>query len=105
MTPSEKKLEITLFLGMCKMLSSQSTQLQNEFKQDKKQQFNRTVCAVDNLISCIEKDISDYNKETLDIIGVAMSDGIQQLRKELVDAMNDSSSANSESADALKTLL
>jgi len=86
MTPQDKKLEITIFLGMCKMLSAQSTQLIGEFRQEKKLRFNTAISAVDNLISCIEKDLSEYNKTTLDIIGEAMSDGIQSLRKELQEA-------------------
>lgn len=87
MTKEEKKLEITIFLGMCKMLSAQSTTLIGEFRLEKKQQFNRTISAVDNLISCIEKDLSEYNKTTLELIGEAMSDGIQSLRKELQEAV------------------
>ncbi len=87
MTREEKKLEITIFLGMCKMLSAQSTQLQNEFKQEKKLRFNLAMKSLDNLIECIENDLSEYNKTTLEIIGDAMIDGIQLLRKELQKAV------------------
>lgn len=87
MTSEEKKLEITIFLGMCKMLSAQGTTLIGEFKMDKKFRYNLAMKSLDNLIEAIEKDLSEYNKETLELIGEAMSDGIQLLRKELQEAV------------------
>jgi hypothetical protein len=87
MTEQERNMEITIFIGMCKMVSDNSTMLIGEFKQEKKHRFNTMVSSVDNFIKCIENDLSDYNKETLLILAESLNDGIVSLRKELQEAV------------------
>lgn len=86
MTEQERKLEIIIFIGMCKSLSDNSTFLINEFRHSKKQKFNHAIRAVDLFLKEFENELSEYNKETLVVLAEAMNDGICNLRKELREA-------------------
>lgn len=86
MTKQEKDHEILIFLCIAKLFSDTSTILIGELRHDKKQRFNQAVQSVDAFIKCIEADVNDYNKETLQILADSMNDGITNLRKELKEA-------------------
>lgn len=75
-----------ILMGVAKLFSDQSTYLIGTFNREKKQSFNRAVKAVDDLVREIEKDLCDYNKETLLVLTESLNDGITDLRKQLTEA-------------------
>lgn len=81
-----KQIDRVILVSVAKLFSDQSTFLIGDFNREKKQSFNRAVKAVDDLVRHIESDICDYNKETLLLLTESLNDGIQDLRKQLIEA-------------------
>lgn len=82
----EKELNVLLLIGTAKLYSEQSTFLIGELNREKKHWFNTSVNAIDNFMRLVEKDLSPHNKKTLEILVESMNDGMQNLRKELLNA-------------------
>lgn len=82
----KKELEVLICIALAKLFSEQSTYLIDELRQDKKQWFNLSVNAIDTFIKLVEKDLSEYNLETLNIMVDSLHDGMATFRKELLNA-------------------
>ena len=82
----EAEINLLILIGVAKMFTEQATFLTGELKRDTKYRFNLAVTASESLVSQIEKDLSDYNKKTLEILTDSLHDGIKDLRKELQEA-------------------
>lgn len=85
----EKEINILILIGISKLLSEQSTFLIKEFSREKKQWFNTSINAIDNFVNLIENDLNEYNKKTLLILTESLNDGIQNLRKELLQTVQE----------------
>jgi hypothetical protein len=81
----EKEIDVLLLIGIAKLFSEQSTFLIGELSHEKKQWFNNSVKAVDNFMRLIENDLNDHNKKTLLILTESLNEGIQDLRKILLN--------------------
>lgn len=81
-----KQIDRVVLVGIAKLFSDQSTYLIGEFSREKKQSFNRAVKAVDDLVREIERDLCDYNKQTLLLLTESLNDGITELRNTLIEA-------------------
>lgn len=77
--------EKVILVALAKLFSEQSTYIQGELKQQTKMRFSIAVNAVDSFINQIETNLSDFDKQTLEIITDALHEGMTGLRKDLLD--------------------
>lgn len=80
----QEQVHAAITLSISKLLSEQSTYLINVLPKNKNIRFNETLKKLDKFIDVMEKDLSKFDKKTLEILTDSMHDGIANLRKELI---------------------
>jgi hypothetical protein len=81
----ELQANILINIALLKCFSeSYSTYLIKELTKEKAHWFNTSVNACNNFILEVEKDLSPHNKETLQILTDSITDGLVNLKKEIV---------------------
>lgn len=97
-TEEQKKIDLLLLLGAAKLFSEKSTSLINELTDTKqKHHYDQAVKYIDKFIKVTEKGIgkqSPLHLETLEILIVAMNNGMTNLRKELVTGISEIENAD-----------
>lgn len=78
-------MNVLLLVGIAKLFSEQSTYLIGELRQDKKQRFNTAVAAVDNFMAAVERDLSQPNLKTLELLTESLNNGMHNLRNDLLN--------------------
>jgi len=82
-TEQQKTMHKLMFVAVCKLLSDQSTYLQNELKYEMKRDFNNIVKRTDELVDKIEKGLSAESVATLQEIVDELNDAMGDLRNQI----------------------
>jgi hypothetical protein len=81
----ELQADILISVALLKCFSdSYSTYLIKELEREMAHWFNTSVKASNNFIKEVEKGLSQHNKDTLQILTDSITDGLVNLKKELV---------------------
>lgn len=81
----ELQANILITVALLKVFSNDySTFLIGELHKEKKHWFNASVSASNNFIKEIEKGLSEHNVETLAILTESLTDGLINLKKDLL---------------------
>lgn len=80
----EHQANVLINLAILKLFSDTSTYLIGELHKEKKHWFNTTVRASDNFIKEVESGLSEHNKETLQLLTDSLTNGIFDLKKDLL---------------------
>lgn len=85
MKPEDKTFEIVMLIAFAKLLSDQSTHLQNELNGIFKHDFNVMVRRADDFIKRWESNLGDGNNDTLQQITDALNDKVADIRKQILE--------------------
>jgi len=83
LTEQQKTMHKLMFVAVCKLLSDQSTYLQNELRYDLKRDFNHIVKRTDELVEKIEKGLSPESVEILQEIVDELNNAMSDLRNQI----------------------
>ena len=83
LTEQQKTMHKLMFVAVCKLLSDQSTYLQNELKYEIKRDFNNIVKRTDELVDKIEAGLSQDARDTLQEIVDELNNAMSDLRKQI----------------------
>ena len=83
LTEQQKTMHKLMFVAVCKLLSDQSTYLQNELKYDLKRDFNNVIKRIDELVEKIDKGFSADEKESLQEIVDELNNAMTDFRKQI----------------------
>ena len=81
----EHQANVLITVALLKVFSQDySTFLIGELHKEKKHWFNASVNASNNFIKEVEADLSEHNKGTLSILTESLTDGLINLKKDLL---------------------
>jgi hypothetical protein len=83
LTTEQKTMHKLMFVAVCKLLSDQSTYLQNELKYDLKRDFNNIVRRTDELVYKIESGLSAESVNTLQEVVDELNNAMGDLRNQI----------------------